>query len=155
MEGSVPLAGATPWSNLLLMGLCLLVVAFFSSSEAALLSVSKIRIRHLAEQGHRGARAVARLVKQHDKLFATILTTENAMIILASSLGTVLLLKIFGEQYLVLGSLIMTVFIVIFGEITPKTFAAQNAERISLLVARPMEAIIKALWWAILPFTTA
>ena len=122
----------------------ILMVAFFSSSEASLISVNKFRIRHLAEQGNKRAQTVNRVVHKHEKFFATILFTENAFIILASSVGTALAISLFGESgtTLLLTTLFLTVLIVSFGEITPKSLAAQAAERWSLIVARPIEVIM-------------
>ena len=79
-------------SNPYLLGAILLVsvlmVAFFSSAEASLISVNKVRIHYLAEQGNRAARTVNRVLQRHEKFFATILLTENAFIIFATSVGT-------------------------------------------------------------------
>jgi CBS domain containing-hemolysin-like protein len=138
MEATLPIGSDNLPVTIATMVLCVILVALLAGSEAALLSVSKIRIRNLAEQGVKSALAVAKLVEKHDKLFATILTTENFFIIIASSLGTATALKMFGPEMLIWASLVLTILVVIFGEITPKTFAAQNAEKVSLLVARPM-----------------
>jgi CBS domain containing-hemolysin-like protein len=139
--------------SLAILVISILMVAFFSSSEASLISASKIRIRSLAQQGNRAAQAAKDLWENHDKLFATILLTENAFIVFASSLGTTLALLLFGEAGLLMASLVMTVLIMLFGEITPKTFAARNAERVSLLVARPISLIVKVLTPVIYVFT--
>lgn len=124
---------------------CISCVAFFSSSEAALISVNRIRIRNLCEKGNKNAKAVERVVSKHDRLFATILTTENMFIILASSLAGVLAVSLLGNNGIAVSTVFMTIFIVIFGEIIPKTFAAQNAVKISLIVAPLMEKIILIL----------
>jgi len=137
---SIPLGHVDPVLSLLIMALSIMVVAFFSSSEAALISVNKIRIRRLATEGNASARAVERLVANHERLFATILLTENAFIIFSSSVATTFFHTILPGGTELVATLIMTVLVVILGEITPKTFAAQNAERLSLLVARPIEA---------------
>ncbi|HUV72806.1 MAG TPA: DUF21 domain-containing protein [Anaerolineae bacterium] len=139
--------------SLVILLISILMVAFFSSSEASLISVSKIRIRSLAERGNRAAQTARDLWENHDKLFATILLTENAFIIFASSVGTTLALTIFGEQGLLVASLVMTVLIVLFGEITPKTCAARHSERMSLLVARPISLIVRVLNPVIFVFT--
>lgn len=152
-ELTLPLGGLNVLGSLIILLISLLMVSFFSSSEASLISVSKIRIRSLAEQGNRAAQVARNLWENHDKLFATILLTENAFIIFASSVGTTMALLIFGEQGLLVASIVMTVLIVLFGEITPKTFAARNAERMSLLVARPISAIVKVLTPVIYVFT--
>ena len=111
--------GQLPQIAVLLVSI--LMVAFFSSSEASLISVNKFRIRHLAEQGNTQAQAVNSVVHNHEKFFATILFTENAFIILASSMGTAMAFSIFGESGIIvlLTTLVLTVFIVAFGEITP------------------------------------
>jgi putative hemolysin len=145
MEATLPIGSENLPLTIGLMVLCVILVALLAGSEAALLSVSKIRIRNLAEQGVKSALAVAKLVEKHDKLFATILTTENFFIIIASSLGTALALKMFGPDMLIWASLVLTFLVVIFGEITPKTYAAQNAEKVSLLVARPMLVLVNIL----------
>jgi putative hemolysin len=152
-EPTLPIGEPNTLISLGILLISVLMVAFFSSSEASLISVSKIRIRSLAEQGNRAAQAARDLWENHDKLFATILLTENTFIIFASSVGTTLALKLFGQQGLLLASLVMTVLIVLFGEITPKTFAARNAERMSLVVSRPITAIVKVLTPVIYVFT--
>lgn len=154
MEGSIPLGdGIDPVVGLVVLFLCIIGVAFFSSSEAALISANRIRIRHLAEKGLASAQAVSRLVAQHDRLFGTILLSENLLIILASSLGTALALQFLGEEGLIIATLVMTVVIVAFGEITPKTFAVQHSERMALIVARPMEFIMKVAYPLVWLFT--
>jgi putative hemolysin len=152
-EPALPLGESNAVVSLAILLISLLMVAFFSSSEASLISVSKIRIRSLAEQGNQAAQTAKNLWENHDKLFATILLTENAFIIFASSVGTTLALMLFGERGLVIASLAMTVIIVLFGEVTPKTFAARNAERISLVVARPISIIVRILGPVIYVFT--
>mgnify|MGYP001561057328 CR=1 FL=1 len=131
------------------------MVAFFSSAEASLISVNKLRIRYLAAQGNRSAQAVNRVLDHHDKFFATILLTENAFIIFAASIGTTMtidLLKATGAMVL-LAPLVMTVLIVALAEITPKTLAAGASERWSLIVARPIGAIMALETYLIYLFT--
>ena len=140
-------------SNLYILSIilvaCIGLVAFFSSVEASLISVNKFRIRYLAEQGNRSALAINRVLDQHEKFFATILLTENAFIIFASSMGTAMAFKLLENwgldnqgSWLLIAPLLMTVIIVIFGEITPKTLAAASSERWSLIVARPISVIM-------------
>ncbi|MBI4496826.1 MAG: HlyC/CorC family transporter [Chloroflexi bacterium] len=141
---NLPLGSSSLILNLAVLVVSLVLVAFFSSSEASLISVNKIRVRHLAEQGHKAAQAAQRVVQKHDKFFATILLTENAFIIFASSMGTAIAIGLFGpgEETVLLATLVMTVLVVTFGEITPKTFAVQAADRMALLVARPIEWVM-------------
>ena len=152
-SGFYVLAAAAPAVSLGISGLylqiivivvCIGLVAFFSSAEASLISVNKLRIRYLAEQGNRSARVVTRVLEHHEKFFATILLTENAFIIFASSLGTALAINLAGGNpaLVLIAPLVMTVVIVTFGEITPKTLAAGAAERWSLIVARPISVIM-------------
>lgn len=145
MEAAVPVTLENDFLVIAFIVLSILIVAFFSSSEAALMSVNKLKIKNLIKKGDKRAAAVERIIARHDKLFGTILTTENLFIIFASSLGTALSFKYFGTEGVFIATLTLTIVIVIFGEITPKTLAAVFSERISLLVARPMEFIIKIM----------
>lgn len=128
----------------LILLVCIVMVAFFSSSEASLISVNKIRVRHLEQTGSKSAAAVNRVVGKHEKFFATILFTENLFIILASSVGTVLVISYLGENVLstLVATLGLTVLIVTFGEVTPKSLATRASDRWSLVVARPVEIIM-------------
>lgn len=130
--------------SLIIVVLSLAIVAFFSSSEASLISVSTFRIRHLAEQGNKAAQSVLKVVEQHEKFFATILLTENAFIILSSSIGTALAISILGEstRSILIATVAMTLLVVVFGEITPKSLAAKAPERWSMVVGRPVQIIM-------------
>ena len=153
-EPSVDLGISNLYIQAILVVGSIVLVAFFSSAEASLISVNKLRIRYLAEQGNRSAQTVAKVLDQHEKFFATILLTENAFIIFASSVGTAVAINLLGEGALVLlAPLVMTVVIVAFGEITPKTLAAGSSERWSLVVARPIAVIMYLETWLIYFFT--
>jgi CBS domain containing-hemolysin-like protein len=130
--------------SLIIVVLSLVAVAFFSSSEASLISVNTFRIRHLAEQGNKAARSVLNVVEQHEKFFATILLTENAFIIMSSSVGTALAISVLGESALsiLVATVAMTFLVVVFGEITPKSLAAKAPERWSMVVGRPVQIIM-------------
>ena len=143
MEQAIDL-GLSVQLQLIILVFSLLVVAFFSSSEASLISVNKIRMQHLVEQGNQAAKAVLQVVEKHEKFFATILLTENAFIILASSVGTAFAISLLGggASSVLVATVAMTLLVVIFGEITPKSLAARASERWSLLVARPIGAIM-------------
>ncbi len=142
---TIPLEPASELISVFVVLIALALVAFFSSSEAALISVSKIRIRTMAERGVEAAQTVLNLTKHHGKLFATILFSENFFIIFATSFGTALAIAIVGDQGYLLASIVMTILVVILGEITPKTFAAQFADRWALAVAKPMYIITVVL----------
>lgn len=153
---SLPIPQADPVISVVVIIMCVLCVAFFSSSEAALISVSRLKIRGLVEKGNKQAKAVSRLREEHDRLFGTILLTENFFIILASSLGTALAISIDPdhEWVTVIASVVMTVFIVMFGEIAPKTFAASHSTRMALIVGRPMEFIVTLMHPLVWLFTS-
>jgi Mg2+/Co2+ transporter CorB len=145
MEATLDLGFGTTL-QLVLLVFSLLAVAFFSSSEAGLISVNKVRMRHLAERGNRSARAVMRIVgvEQQERFFATILLTENAFIILASSVGTAFTIRWLGSGgfAVLVATLAMTLLVVVFGEITPKSLAFRASERWSMVVSRPVGFIM-------------
>ena len=103
--------GIPVYLQIIVIVVCIVLVAFFSSAEASLISVNKLRIRYLAEQGNRSARVVARVLEHHEKFFATILLTENAFIIFASSLGTAVAINLAGGNpvLVLMAPLVMTV----------------------------------------------
>ena len=130
--------------QLSLLVVSFLGVAFFTSAEAALVAVNKIRIQYLDGEGNAAAGVVNRVLDQHEKFFATILLSQNAFTIFATAIGTALaadLLQNAGYAAL-LTTVIMTVAISIFGEITPKTLAATYSERWSLLAGRPVALVM-------------
>ncbi|MDD5617187.1 MAG: hemolysin family protein [Candidatus Methanoperedens sp.] len=119
--------------------------AFFSLSEAALLSVGKIRIRHLAESGNNNAKNVVRLLENPERFLAAILIGNNFVNISASVLATDAALKSFGNSGIAIATGMMTLFILIFGEVLPKTLASRNPENIAMLVANPITIVINIL----------
>lgn len=126
------------------VGLVILVVlsGFFSASETALMSVSKMKIRHLKEEGVRGANIVEKITDEPKKLLSTILVGNNVVNIAATSISTSLLLTIFGKQGVAMSTAIMTIVILVFGEVTPKTLGSNNKERVSLAVAKIINVLI-------------
>lgn len=162
MEPPIPPGPPGSLAGVLVLFVCLLGVAFFSSSEAAIISVNKLRIRSLADKGSQAAETVQRLVGQHDRLFGTILLLENFLIISVSSLFTVFAMRYERAQdarwAVLAASVCLTFFIAIVAEIAPKTFAAQHAERHALVVARPMHAVMLLAWpavWAVTSLSNA
>ena len=143
MEGTLDL-GAGLYVQLVILAVSLVAVAFFSSAEASLISVNKFRMRHMAEQGSRAALAVLRVVDRHEKFFATILLTENAFIILSTSVGTAFTISLLKESpfSIPVATVAMIALVVIFGEITPKCLAARASVRWSLVMGRPIELIM-------------
>ena len=114
----------------LIMGLAL--SALFSASETALMSLSKIRIKQMVENKEKGADRINKLLSDPNKLLSAILIGNNIVNIGASSLMTSLAIEIFGNTGVGIATGIMTLLILIFGEITPKSLAAQNSEKLSV-----------------------
>lgn len=113
-------------------------------SETALMSLSKIRIRHMVEEGVKGAKLVEKLIEDPNKLLGAILIGNNIVNIGASSIATSLAVKLSGgsDSAVIVVTAIMTVLILIFGEITPKSIAKQKSEQVSLKVSKPIKLCV-------------
>jgi putative hemolysin len=133
--------------------LLLCLSAFFSASETALMSLSKIRLIHMVEEKVKGAGVIDRLKENPSKMLGTILVGNNLVNIGASSIATLLAIKHFGDTSVAIATGITTVLVLIFGEITPKAIAAQNSEKISLLVAKPISLLSYVLNPIVFMFT--
>jgi len=127
--------------------------AFFSASETALISIGKIRVRHLVEEKVKGAGLVARLLDSPSKLISTILVGNNVVNIAASALATAIAIRMWGSAGVGIATGVMTLLVLIFGEITPKTIAAQYPEKVVLRVARPIYWIMLLLTPVVKVFT--
>lgn len=138
---------------LVLLGALICLSAFFSASETALMSLSKIRLMHMLEEKVRGASVINRLRDNPSKLLGTILVGNNIVNIGASSLATVVAIEYFGDTGIGVATGIMTILVLIFGEITPKALAAQKSEKISLMVARPVSFLTVILSPIVFIFT--
>lgn len=113
-------------------------------SETALMSLSKIRIRHMVDEGIKGAKLVEKLTEDPSKLLGAILIGNNVVNIGASSLATSIAVKLCGgsDTGVAIATAIMTVLVLIFGEITPKSIAKQNSEKVSLKVGKSIKVIV-------------
>ena len=114
-----------------LLVLLLLLSAFFSGSETALMSLNRYRLRHRARSGHRGAQLAEHLLKRPDRLIGLILLGNNLVNFTAVALVTIIALKIGGEPAVAIGTLLLTVIVLIFSEAAPKTLAALRPERLA------------------------
>jgi putative hemolysin len=121
---------------------CLALSAFFSSAEAAFISLPKLRIRYLVESGVKGAEKLAKVAEKPERFLATVLLGNNLVNIAAATLGTIIAVAAFG---VVKGPIIaifgVTAIILVFGEVIPKTFAVHHAQRLSLVYANPLKII--------------
>src|SRR3989338_816862 len=132
--------------SFLIIILCLIFIALLSSSEVAFIAFNRIRIRHLIEKGSSSAETAQKIRDQHDRLFSAVILSGNLFTVLATSVGTALALKFFGEEYgIIISTIIMTFLTVVFGELGPKTFAVTHAEKVALFMAKPMEMYIKLI----------
>lgn len=129
----------------MLVGL-LLCSAFFSSSETGMLSLNRYRLRHQAKEGHRGAKRASALLERPDRLLGTILVGNNFVNILASAIATVLAIKLWGEAGIAIATIGLTIVLLIFGEITPKTLAALRPEAVAYPVSLPLLMLQKVLY---------
>lgn len=127
--------------------LFLLISAFFAAAETALTAVSRARIYQLVMDGNKRAQIVSRLRKEKESMIGTVLLGYNAVNIAASVLATSLSIKFLGDgEGLVYTTIIMTLLVVIFTEVLPKTYAIHNSERASLALAAPLSLMVKLLW---------
>ncbi|MCR5160794.1 MAG: hemolysin family protein [Lachnospiraceae bacterium] len=122
-------ADITDLSVLLLL---LVLSAFFSSAETAMTTANKIRMRSLAEEGNKKAVTMLKIMEQPQKMLSAILIGNNLVNISASSLATSITMRLFGNRAVAVSTGLLTLVVLIFGEITPKTMAALNAEKLSL-----------------------
>ena len=123
--------------NIISLIILLILSSLFSCSETAFLSVSKIKIRTLAEEGNKKAKLVESLLDDQDRLLSAILVGNNLVNIGASSLTTATIMAIFGDaaQTVAIATGVVTLCILIFGEITPKSLATQNADKLVFALA--------------------
>ncbi len=134
---------------LVFLFICLLLSAFFSSSETAFISLQKIRLEHLVNTEVKGAERVARIIQQPAKFLSIVLLGNTFVNAAAAALATALAIRYLPEeQGVLIATIVLTIILLIFCEITPKTIAAQHAERLSLVNARPIEV----LSWLFTPF---
>ena len=124
----------------------LILSAFFSGSETGMMAANKIKLKNLSKKSDRGEKRALKLLKKPDLLLATILVGNNFANILASSIVTIIMLNYFGGNVL-LGAVLLTTFILIFSEITPKTMAAVKPESF----ARRSSILLKPLLYLLRP----
>jgi Mg2+/Co2+ transporter CorB len=125
---------------------CVLLSAFFSCSETAITAISRARIYHLILEGDKRARALGALRKKKEHMIGGIMIGNNTVSVMASALATGLAISKWGQDGVVYATLVMTVVIVIFAEVLPKTYAIQNAEAMALRLALPVTFALKLLY---------
>lgn len=143
-----------PGSSIQIIAIVLMIMlsAFFSSAETALTTVNKHRLRSLAEKGNKSAQKVLNLVENPAKMISAILIGNNIVNIGASSLTTTFVTEVFGNAYIGLATGILTLVVLLFGEITPKTLATLYSEKISLVyihIVAPMTVLLTPVIWIV------
>jgi len=129
-----------------ILALLIVLSGFFSSSETALMTLNRYRLRHLAKAGHRSARLAARLLERPDRLIGVILLGNNFVNILAASLTTVIALRLYGQGAIAAASVLLTLVILIFAEVAPKTLAALHPERLAFPFSWPLSLLLRVLY---------
>jgi Mg2+/Co2+ transporter CorB len=120
----------------------LVLSGFFSGSETALTAASRGKLRTAADKGSRGAQQALEVTEDNERLIGSVLLGNNVVNILATSLATALLTKIFGQNGVAFATLIMTLLVLIFAEVLPKTYSITNPEKVASSVARPIQFIV-------------
>lgn len=125
---------------------CIMMSAYFSATETAFSSLNRIRIKNMAEKGNKKAQLVLKLSENYDSLLSTILIGNNIVNIMCTSLMTILCVKTFGEDMgATLSTIITTVVILVFGEVSPKSIAKESAETVAMLFAPVLKIFIYIL----------
>jgi len=132
---------------LILLALLIMLSASFSAMEAAMLSINKVRLRHLMEQGHRGARATFRLLTQLDHVIGALLVANNVVNVAISAIATSIFIALFGSQTgLAIATIVVTVVLLLLGEVTPKMFATTHAEQVAFVLGGPLQLLMALLY---------
>src|SRR6478672_4625251 len=136
---------AFDWFSIIIVIACLLLSFFFAGSETALMAFSRARMLRLAKEGNRNAGIDKRLLDQRERLIGAVLLGNNAVNIAASSLATSLFLLWLGDVGVIYATIIMTVLVVVFAEVLPKTVAINDPDRMALASAKPIQWAVRLL----------
>ena len=135
------------WNYILFMALCLIGSAYFSATETAFSSLNKTRLKAMVENGNQRAERTLKLAEKYDRLISTILIGNNIVNILISSLGTVLFLHYAPKNGATISTVVVTVLVLIFGEITPKSIAKDVPEKFAMFSTPLLQLFI----WLLMP----
>ena len=126
----------------LLIVFFLICSGFFSASETAFLSLSRLRVKQLGKDNPNIGKGIEKILKEPDQLIGTLLVGNNMVNIAATAVGTAIAISVFGKEGILIATVCMTLLLLIFGEITPKTYAAYNASKFSLVAIYPVRFFI-------------
>ena len=129
-----------------ILGVLILISAYFSGSETGMMSLNRYRLRHLEKQNHRGAKRVSRLLDRPDRLIGLILIGNNLVNVFASLVAGVIFSRLFGDAGIVYAGLVLTLIILIFAEVTPKTLAALHPEKVAFPSSIILSFLLKILF---------
>jgi Mg2+/Co2+ transporter CorB len=131
----------------IILGILILISAYFSGSETGMMSLNRYRLRHLEKEKHKGAKRVSKLLKRPDRLIGLILIGNNLVNIAAASIATVIGIRYFGDVYgMLVSTVVLTLVILIFAEVTPKTLAALYPEKIAFPSSILLSLLLKILF---------
>jgi CBS domain containing-hemolysin-like protein len=137
------------FAELVVLIVCIILAALASATETAMTSVGRIRIRHLAEEGNLRAAVLQRLQQDPNRFLSTVLVVNTFALILASSATTLLGVQVLPHNWGLIGdfavSVLLSIFLLIFAEVTPKSLAIRQAERWALLTAKPVDSLASLL----------
>lgn len=132
--------------SLVIIALCIMLSAYFSATETAFLSFNRIRIKNMAEKGNKRAKLVLQLSENYDSLLSTILIGNNIVNILSASIATLIFVNILGEDTgASVSTLVTTIVVLIFGEISPKSIAKETPEKFAMISAPILKVFIVIL----------
>ena len=134
-------------TELLAMAICIAFSAYFSASETAFSSLNRARMKAMAEQGDKRAERALALAEQYDRLLSTLLIGNNIVNIAVASIGTVMFVRYYGDLGATISTVVITIVVLIFGEISPKSLAKDSPERFAMLSA----PLLRILMWVLAP----
>ncbi len=134
--------------SLLLLGMLvmLLLSAYFSSSETAMMAVNRYRLRHLVKERHKGARRTNNLLRRPDRLLSVILIGNNLVNFSAATLATIIGIRLLGDVGVAVAPVVLTLIFLVFAEVAPKTIAAQHPERIAFASSAILKPLLKFMY---------
>ena len=134
------------WFSYIPLVILIALSAFFSASETAYTTVNKIRLQNYVDAGSKKAKTALFIAENYDRTLTTILIGNNIVNIGASSIATLLFVKLFGPSGAAISTAVMTILILIFGEVLPKSFAKESSEKFALAFSRPLRILMTVFW---------
>jgi len=135
------------WVLFVTLAVLIAFSAFFSSSETAMMALNRYRLKNLADKGHRSAKLASHLLDQPDRLLGIILLGNNLVNLSAASISTIAALRLYGETAIAIFTFILTLIVLVFAEVAPKTLAMRHPEKI----AYPASYVLIVLLWILYP----